>query len=506
MPDQISVTFLGTAAGKPSQTRNVSSLVVKLDGNLWVFDAGEGTQHQLMNPRCKLQMGKISKIFVTHMHADHVNGLPGLLCTISAGEGSVLPGQEDPRVEEAREIPPTQIYGPLGLRAFLRATLTLTQSILSRPYVVHELLWPDEQPTPQGEGEMHPSERRGKDIVMAEEGYWSDFVGEGADGELGVRVSAAPILHTIRCIGYLLVESPRPLPIQPSLYIPHLKNPINAAALAASGVKNPMTLLSRLQTEKQDIVLADGTVLKPPGLDPRGGRRIAILGDTYDASPMLPLILSSASSTATGETPDHIQRLFRSSSSSSSSSPANSPSSSPSLSQGDYLDLLIHESTNAYLPDLDDSQSPSKPTPPSLSSVTELARDHGHSTPQVAGAFARRARARRVVLNHLSTKYPDPTSHRLEPCPEGAKGEEVRERREKWAAMLKEIEGQAEEELVGEGGVEELVVQEGEEKGERWRVKTARDFWEVDVPRRDKIGGEQKGKGRDGKGSGSKKE
>lgn len=68
MPDHISVTFLGTAAGKPSLTRNVSSLVVKMDSRLWVFDAGEGTQHQLMDPRCTLQMSKINKIFVTHLH------------------------------------------------------------------------------------------------------------------------------------------------------------------------------------------------------------------------------------------------------------------------------------------------------------------------------------------------------------------------------------------------------------------------------------------------------
>ncbi|GAA5914163.1 hypothetical protein JCM6882_004943 [Rhodosporidiobolus microsporus] len=499
MPDQISVTFLGTAAGKPSQTRNVSSLVVKLDSKLWVFDAGEGTQHQLMDPRCKLQMGKISKIFVTHMHADHVNGLPGLLCTISAGEGSVLPGQEDPRVEEAKEVPPTQIYGPHGLRLFLRHALSLTHSVLSRPYVVHELLWPDEQPSAQGEGEMHPSERRGRDVVMQEgdggEGGWRDFVGEEEDGGLGVRVSAAPILHTIRCIGYLLLESPRPLPILPHLYIPHLKSPQNAAALAAQGVKNPLTLLSRLQSERQEIALADGTVLRPPGVDPRGGRRIAILGDTYDAGPMLPLLLSPGSSTAT-EAPEWAERLFPPSSCSSSSSSATATATAPPPS--DYLDLLIHESTNVYLPTLDESHSPLKPSPASLESVTALARDHGHSTPQVAGSFARRARARRVVLNHLSTKYPDPTSERLAALREG--DDDARERREKWGAMLREIERQAGEELVSEGGAREL---EGEKAGEGggWRVRTARDFWEVEVVRRDKIGG---GKGAEAEGKGGK--
>jgi len=39
-----------------------------MDAKIWVFDAGESTQHQFMNPRCKLSMGKVDKIFITHMH------------------------------------------------------------------------------------------------------------------------------------------------------------------------------------------------------------------------------------------------------------------------------------------------------------------------------------------------------------------------------------------------------------------------------------------------------
>lgn len=99
----------------------------------WVFDVGEGTQHRFIDPRCKLPLSKVSRIFITHMHGesdtvgtrcrrsrpqklskcltrslaragDHINGLPGLLCTISAGEGSVLPGQDDPRLDEAQQV------------------------------------------------------------------------------------------------------------------------------------------------------------------------------------------------------------------------------------------------------------------------------------------------------------------------------------------------------------------------------------------------------------------
>ncbi|GAA6044178.1 hypothetical protein JCM8097_007223 [Rhodosporidiobolus ruineniae] len=485
MPDHISVTFLGTAAGKPSQTRNVSSLVVKLDSKLWVFDAGEGTQHQLMDPRCKLQMSKISRIFVTHMHGDHINGLPGLLCTISAGEGSVLPGQEDPRLAESKEIPPTHIYGPRGLRLFLRTALALSYSVLTGPYAVHELLWPDEEPSATCvEGELHPSEREGRDVRMGKEGDWREFVTEEEGG--GVRVSAAPIEHSVRCLGYLLTESARPLPLTPSLYVPHLRHPLNAAALAAPpySFKNPLQLLSVLQTAREPITLEDGTVLRPPGMDPKGGRRIAVLGDAFDATPMLPLIRSSSSSTAApGGIDESVRRLF------------GDGEGEGEAGQGgeDYLDLLIHESTNAFLPTLDESQAPSSspsssnPSKPDLTleAVTALARSHGHSTPQVAGSFARQARARRLVLNHLSTKYPDPTSHRLVPLPaeEGEERDKVRQTRDKWSKMLSEIERQAGEAL---GGAEGL---DGEAEGEAWRVRTARDFWEVEVVRRDKLGG-----------------
>ncbi|GAA5823485.1 hypothetical protein JCM3770_004474 [Rhodotorula araucariae] len=442
-PDHMSVTFLGTAAGRPSTTRNVSSLVVKLDSKLWVFDAGEATQHQFMDERCKLSMSRVARIFITHMHADHINGLPGLLCTISAGEGSVLPGHEDPRIGESQGIPPTEIYGPSGLRLFLRTCLTLTHSILTRPYVVHELLFADER---EELGDLHPSERPGRNIRADDEGYWRDFVRDAEGG--GMSVSAGPIQHTVRCLGFLLAESPRPLPIKPQRYIPHLKSPTNAAALAAQGIKNPLSVLSRLQTSRDAVTLADGTVLHPPDLDPHGGRRVVILGDTYDASAMIALV-----------------RALR-------------PPADAADAGGDETDLVVHEATNAYLPTLDDSQAPGKlrgGTPVTEEGVRALAREHGHSTPRVAGAFARAVGARQLVLNHLSVKYPDPAA----PGAQGASEES----RGKWAAMLREIERQARDELCGggKGGGDEARGEDG--KG---RVMTACDFMEVEVVRRDK--------------------
>lgn len=62
----INVTFLGTASAMPSSTRNHSALAVRLGSDVWLFDCGEATQHQVQKSNVK--MGKIEKVFITHTH------------------------------------------------------------------------------------------------------------------------------------------------------------------------------------------------------------------------------------------------------------------------------------------------------------------------------------------------------------------------------------------------------------------------------------------------------
>ncbi|MBO1004331.1 ribonuclease Z [Pseudogracilibacillus auburnensis] len=112
------ITFLGTGAGIPSKERNVTAIMVNVvqeANQLWLFDCGEATQHQLLHTSLKPR--KLNKIFITHLHGDHIFGLPGLLSSRSfLGGNDVL-----------------TVYGPTGIKQFVETSLQVSETHLSYP-------------------------------------------------------------------------------------------------------------------------------------------------------------------------------------------------------------------------------------------------------------------------------------------------------------------------------------------------------------------------------------
>ncbi|KAJ6625641.1 beta-lactamase-like protein [Mycena sp. CBHHK59/15] len=333
----VQMTFLGTASAQPSSTRNHSSLALRLGADVWLFDCGEATQHQLQKSTVK--MGKIEKIFITHTHGDHIFGLIPLLAGVLNGAGGAADGAEDPRADIDVHNP-AKIYGPLGTRAYVRTGLTYTHSLLGSPYVVHELRLPRDPP---GDDPMalplHRAESPAGRNIRLVDGVWRDIYRDAR-----VAVSAAPIQHSVPCVGFVVEEGTVPGKMDPKKYTPELKR-----------TGTPMSVMSHLQ-QGESVELSDGTVLHGPARRP--GRKVVILGDTYDPSQIIPLALDA--------------------------------------------DLLVHEATNAHLPGIDEATKDTD----TYESVEARTKSRGHSTPQMAGAFAKRIRARQLILNHFSARYP----------------------------------------------------------------------------------------------------
>ncbi|WP_313954455.1 ribonuclease Z [Anabaena subtropica] len=115
------ITFLGTSSGVPTRARNVSSVALRLPqrAELWLFDCGEGTQHQIL--RSDLKISQLSRIFITHLHGDHIFGLMGLLASCGL----------------AGNVQRVDIYGPSGLNEYIQAASRYSHTHFSYPIKVH---------------------------------------------------------------------------------------------------------------------------------------------------------------------------------------------------------------------------------------------------------------------------------------------------------------------------------------------------------------------------------
>ncbi|WP_318663527.1 ribonuclease Z [Treponema sp.] len=149
--------ILGCGGMQPLPYRHLTSVLLRRDGDLFLFDGGEGTQVSLK--RLNLKWKKINAIFVSHTHADHVTGLPGIM---------MLSSQVD-RTE------PLYIYGPPKIAEYIETSRKVLDMYINYPVIVKEITAP---------------------CIVHEE---KDFI-----------VRAFPLKHTKVCVGYALEEKDRP--------------------------------------------------------------------------------------------------------------------------------------------------------------------------------------------------------------------------------------------------------------------------------------------------------
>ena len=115
------ILFAGTGASIPSRGRSLPCIAVKQGRSLTLFDCGEGSQRQLMVS--KFSFMRVDRIFITHMHGDHVLGLPGLLLTMG------LSGRRDP----------VHLFGPVGIEHTINSMLDACEGELEFELITHEL-------------------------------------------------------------------------------------------------------------------------------------------------------------------------------------------------------------------------------------------------------------------------------------------------------------------------------------------------------------------------------
>jgi ribonuclease Z len=272
------VIFLGTAGSVPTLARSLPAVLIKRQNEQLMFDCGEGVQRQMV--KAKVGFHRKMKIFVSHMHGDHVLGLPGLLQTMAL-------------MDRQKKL---EIYGPEGIKQFLECVRESLQFGLTFPVEIYEVYDAG---------------------VICEE---KDYI-----------VEVAKSNHVVLGLAYAFVEKPRPGKFYPE----------KARALGVPEGE----LWSKLQ-HGEKIKLSNGRVVSPEevmGL-PRKGRKIVYTGDTRPFKGFVKLAAGA--------------------------------------------DLVIHDAT------FDDM-------------LSEKAEVDGHSTPGQAAQQAKKAKAKKLVLTHISARYAD---------------------------------------------------------------------------------------------------
>lgn len=212
---------LGTSSGKPTLKRNVSALAIAREGEWLLFDCGEATQTQVI--RAGLSPQRLTAIFITHLHGDHFNGLPGFLSTMG------MDGRQ-------REL---TLIGPVGVREYLDTLTRLKVAYINYPLILREY----------GREDL-PRDTLTPVYETSQYTVWS-----------------CPLDHRIYAMGYRVGEKPRP-------------GKFDLERAQELGIP-PGPLYGKLQSG-QAIQLADGRVIHPTDVlgEERAGKAAAYCTDT----------------------------------------------------------------------------------------------------------------------------------------------------------------------------------------------------------------------------------
>jgi ribonuclease Z len=209
-------TLLGSGGMMPMPGRSLTSVAVRLQGQVYLFDAGEGCQINLK--RTKLGIKSLRVVAVSHLHADHCLGIPGLMMMRA----------------QVPDAGPLTILGPPGIERFIRQVHESLAFFLDYPLSFLE---------------------------------WNEGRAEVAYEDNLVRILWGPLKHTTLCLGYRLEEHPRP-------------GKFNTEAARALGIPSG-PLWGKLQ-RGETVTLDHGDTLSPDLVlgPPRPGRKICYAVDT----------------------------------------------------------------------------------------------------------------------------------------------------------------------------------------------------------------------------------